>query len=601
MIRKLKGMRGYGTHMIIALCALMMVLIIVIVYRHPNTRVSGFGYPTMFMITEYEKNKSPESEGSLEYTFDVPEGAASYGRLYLTFYIRHAFSQVTVDGTEDGPWEYEEADTYHIGKTPGNYWQSATILPEYAGKTVHVLITPSYGSLKEDPQFIITDRYMSMYMQMHYDRLLLAVSIIVLLSGVFQMILGLFMPYDKGAKLHLFYLGALAAATGLWKLMGIPILTLAFSEHAQCFYYAGICAYFLIPVFAVLLLIYSNETAGTKKHKVLTLITAGLAGGSFILQLLMLLELHDMLIPIIVSGIITTTAAAFIPVNVNECRRHEFRLTAYTAERLFKSAVNFVREYKYPVKRTVITGFAVPAALITDTLIYLRSGCTQNSVILLILMLIEGMLGGVFYIRAEAKRREELRIVRTQALVNQIKPHFIFNTMSSIYYLAQDDPDSVMPAIDHFTEYLQANFKAFAESEPVPFDQEEATAKAYLKVEKLLRGDTLSITWDTPYRDFRLPSLSLQPLVENAVKHGYKNDDETPLSVTIRTGQDEKKVFVSVTDNGQGIKEDELDIESGTGALKNVSDRIKLSLNGTLTVRRTKDGGTESMIILPAE
>ena len=74
-----------------------------------------------------------------------------------------------------------------------------------------------------------------------------------------------------------------------------------------------------------------------------------------------------------------------------------------------------------------------------------------------------------------------------------------------------------------------------------------------------------------------------------------------PLSVTIRTGQDEKKVFVSVTDNGQGIKEDELDIESGTGALKNVSDRIKLSLNGTLTVRRTKDGGTESMIILPAE
>ena len=376
---------------------------------------------------------------------------------------------------------------------------------------------------------------------------------------------------------------------------------LAFSEHAQCFYYAGICAYFLIPVFAVQLLIYSNETAGTKKHKVLTLITAGLAGGSFILQLLMLLELHDMLIPIIVSGIITTTAAAFIPVNVNECRRHEFRLTAYTAERLFKSAVNFVREYKYPVKRTVITGFAVPAALITDTLIYLRSGCTQNSVILLILMLIEGMLGGVFYIRAEAKRREELRIARTQALVNQIKPHFIFNTMSSIYYLAQDDPDSVMPAIDHFTEYLQANFIAFAESEPVPFDQEEATAKAYLKVEKLLRGDTLSITWDTPYRDFRLPSLSLKPLVENAVKHGYKNDDENPLSVTIRTGQDEKKVFVSVTDNGQGIKEDELDIESGTGALKNVSDRIKLSLNGTLTVRRTKDGGTESMIILPAE
>ncbi len=212
-------------------------------------------------------------------------------------------------------------------------------------------------------------------------------------------------------------------------------------------------------------------------------------------------------------------------------------------------------------------------------------------------MLIEILLGGALYIWDGVKKEKELKKARNQALVNQIKPHFIFNTMSSIYYMAAQDPESVMPAIDHFSEYLQANFRAFTEEIPIPFEEETEHTKAYIEVEKLLHKDSLKVNWDITFRDFVLPSLSLQPLVENAIKHGMK--DNEALTVTIGTVSEGKEVLVFVEDDGVGIGEKEIDLMKGEGALKNIAERIKLLSDGSLSVKERKEGGTRAQIRIP--
>ncbi len=554
----------YTKHIILAVLVAAMAFIVVWVYRNPNTSVAGFGYPSMFMITDYEKSALKDDEGGYTYTFRVPEGVANYGTLYLTFYIKHAYSRVTVEGSEAGPWEYvPRKEKPHIGRTPGNYWQSAPVPSGYASRTIRVDIIPVYGQPLNDPQFIITDRFMSMYMQMHYDRPVLILSIIVIISGIFQALVALLMPYEPRTRLRLFYLGALTAMTGLWKLMGLPLLSLLFSEHAQAYYYTGICAYFLIPVLIVQMLMYSYDRVNHIKHVLLFGITAGISGAGFILQLAGIVELHDMLIPVIVTG----------------------------------AAASWLSVYKRPVKGTDIIRWLIPAAFSADAAIFLVTGSADKSLVLLILMIAEIIVGGVMYIREWVRKDNEFKQARTQALVNQIRPHFIFNTMSSIYYLAQDKPDSVMPAIDHFSEYLQANFRAFALTQPISFEKEKENTIAYIAVEEILKGDRIKVIWDTPFNDFKLPALSLQPLVENAIKHAGSGNGV--LTVTIMTQRSGEDAVVTVLDDGEGIAQEELDLNCNSGALHNISDRIRLTMGGSLYVRRRESGGTSAEMRIP--
>ncbi len=180
--------------------------------------------------------------------------------------------------------------------------------------------------------------------------------------------------------------------------------------------------------------------------------------------------------------------------------------------------------------------------------------------------------------------------------VLQMRPHFIYNAMTSIYYLVDTDPEAAKGAIRDFSQYLHRNFSAVVKTENVPFEEELAHTRAYLAIEKTRFGERLDVRYDTPETAFSLPPLTVEPIVENAVKHGMDPDLDA-LHILIRTRSLADAWEITVINDGAEFVLSESDGE-GVG-LKNVSDRLRIMCGGTLTITPLEGGGADVTLKIP--
>ena len=194
------------------------------------------------------------------------------------------------------------------------------------------------------------------------------------------------------------------------------------------------------------------------------------------------------------------------------------------------------------------------------------------------------------------KQKEELANQRASLAVLQMRPHFIYNTMTSIYYLIEQDAPKAQQVTLDFTDYLRKNFTAIAKEGTIPFTKEVEHTRAYLAVEQVRFEGKLFVAFDTPYTSFRLPPLTLQPIVENAVKHGV-DPDLDPLTIRIRTREVKNGVEISVADTGPGFGAK--DNDEPHIALANIRERLEMMCKGTLTVSEREGGGTVVKIYIP--
>ena len=208
------------------------------------------------------------------------------------------------------------------------------------------------------------------------------------------------------------------------------------------------------------------------------------------------------------------------------------------------------------------------------------------------------MFGIIMADQVEQNRRQQREIAdqRASITVLQMRPHFIYNTMTSIYYLCEQDPKKAQQVTLDFTTYLRKNFTAITKKEPIPFVEELEHTRAYLAVVKAQFEDNLSVEFDTPHTSFHLPPLTLQPLVENAVKYGMNIDSTEPLRVIVKVEKVEKGSLITVSDNGPGISSD--DNGEPHIALNNICERLAL-INGTLTISSNESEGTTIQILIP--
>ena len=182
--------------------------------------------------------------------------------------------------------------------------------------------------------------------------------------------------------------------------------------------------------------------------------------------------------------------------------------------------------------------------------------------------------------------------------VLQMRPHFIYNTLMSIYYLCKQDAEKAQQVILDFSSYLRKNFTAIAKEDTIPFTDEMEHTRAYLAVEQARFQDRLLVEFDTPYTDFRLPPLTLQPVVENAVKHGLDPELE-PLFISITTRLQDGYAEVIVDDSGPGFQP--VDDNEPHIALANITERLKVMCKGELTISSRDCGGTIVTIRIPAQ
>lgn len=194
------------------------------------------------------------------------------------------------------------------------------------------------------------------------------------------------------------------------------------------------------------------------------------------------------------------------------------------------------------------------------------------------------------------QQQEDLARQKTKIAVLQMRPHFIYNTMMSIYYLCRQDTDKAQQVILDFNSYLKKNFTAIASEDTVPFSEELEHTRAYLAVEKIRFEDKLFVEFDTPFTVFRLPPLTLQPIVENAVKYGVSPGLE-PLYLSVVTEESDQGVAIVVEDTGPGYAS--ADDDEPHIALANIRQRLKAMCGGSLEITQRKDGGTKVTIRIP--
>ena len=196
------------------------------------------------------------------------------------------------------------------------------------------------------------------------------------------------------------------------------------------------------------------------------------------------------------------------------------------------------------------------------------------------------------------RRQTELQ---TAIMLSQIQPHFLYNALNAISSLCEMDALRARDAIDSFARYLRVNMNSLESSRLVPFSEELEHTRTYLNIEQLRFGEDLQVVYDVGCDDFRLPPLCVQPLAENAVKHGLQRTDGG--TVTIRTRREDGAVHVTVTDNGTGFAPDALQNEDDRAhvGIENVRARLAAFCGGTLTVRSRPGEGTTAEIILPEE
>ena len=195
-------------------------------------------------------------------------------------------------------------------------------------------------------------------------------------------------------------------------------------------------------------------------------------------------------------------------------------------------------------------------------------------------------------------QQKEIANQNAHILVLQMRPHFIYNTMTSIYYLCEQDPNKAKQVTLDFTTYLRKNFAAIASEETIAITEELEHTHAYLAVEQAQFEETLFVTFDTPHTLFRIPPLTLQPIVENAVKHGMVASDK-PIHITVRTRKTPTASEIIVEDDGPGYQPK--DDNEPHIALNNIRQRLEMMCKGTLEIYSGDEGGTVVKITIPLE
>jgi hypothetical protein len=201
------------------------------------------------------------------------------------------------------------------------------------------------------------------------------------------------------------------------------------------------------------------------------------------------------------------------------------------------------------------------------------------------------------YIEYEEKHKNALMAEqRIKIMMSQIQPHFLYNTLSTIQALCLTNPQEASEITGKFGKYLRQNLESLEQPELIPFDKELQHTKVYADIEQV-RFPNISVNYDIEYDNFKLPALSVQPLVENAIRHGVRNREEGIITVFADKAED--GVVVKVTDNGVGFDVETIRDSKDHIGLTNVKERIEKMCGGTLEVKSVINGGTIVCIFIP--
>lgn len=213
----------------------------------------------------------------------------------------------------------------------------------------------------------------------------------------------------------------------------------------------------------------------------------------------------------------------------------------------------------------------------------------------------------ILYVRIDIHRgilleRKEREITewKTQIMLSQMQPHFIYNVLTTISSMCEmQNAMQARDVVNHFADYFRTNLESLEKERKISFAKELEHVKTYLWLEKIRFEDLINIQYEIETTNFEIPSLVIQPMAENAVKHGI-HPKEDGGTVVIKAYETEENYVVVVEDDGVGFdvnaKPNDNRVHIG---IENVRKRLELVSNGTLEIKSEIGKGTNVTIRIP--
>lgn len=500
---------------------------------------------------------------------------------HLIFYARHQYVRVFIG--DELVYSLMPSEENHIGKTVGLNWVKVHLKNTDLGKEILVEITPVYASHADRvPEFLLGSELGVYQHQLRTDMPQIVLGVVAILMGLIFVFFGLLRKFQKKPENTLVALGLFSAIIGLWRLTDIRYAAFAFSEHPV------LLAYLSIATLMMCIVPLCRYSARNHKHRHLTdgysIVTSLVCLAQIVLQLSGIKDFRETLTwshIMIVAGVVCIVIGALI-------NRKYIRRDVPLVERLL------------PI--------VFASGVMIDVVIYFVVDSSYNLLFTLLSLNIYIGISGVRtiynYLHQEkllAQKEAELTEARVAVTLSQIQPHFLYNSLNTIAELCYEDPMKARTATVDFAEYLRVNLKAIQTKTLVPFTDELAHIRRYTDLEKMRFDERLNVIFDIRATDFVLPQLSVQPLVENAVKHGVCEKEEGG-TVTVSTDEQEDCFRIIITDDGVGFDADTVENDGQVHiGLTNSRNRLADLCGGTVEITSGKGKGTTATIRIPKE
>ena len=261
-----------------------------------------------------------------------------------------------------------------------------------------------------------------------------------------------------------------------------------------------------------------------------------------------------------------------------------------------------LRDYRNSRKQDIIIPVLVVLMIIVSVSLDDKVGFREQPITFLTFAIV---ISSMFYyiwlhLRFVREHEDDLKAQqRMQIMLSQIQPHFLFNSLEVIRRLYRKDPAQADAALLKFERYLRGNMDSLTQKRSIPFEEELTQTRLYLELEALRFPGELHVVYDLSCTDFLLPPLTLQPLAENAVRHGIRGKKSGEGTVTISTRAFPDRYEIVVADDGPGFDPDALPQDGAPHiGLANVRERLRYA-GASLWIGPRPGGGTEATIVIP--
>ncbi len=192
---------------------------------------------------------------------------------------------------------------------------------------------------------------------------------------------------------------------------------------------------------------------------------------------------------------------------------------------------------------------------------------------------------------------KNLADTKVQILLEQIQPHFIFNSLSAIEELCLEDPEKASKCVHDFSGYLRTSLDSMIENRLIPLEDEIENVKQYVALEKADSSCEFEVHYSLKVVNVMVPVLSVEPLVENAIRHGIAASGKGS-NVWIESVKKGDEVLIKVRDDGAGLGITDMQKKRRGIGLENVRRRLEAQCGGYVE-HEILDVGTEAVIHIP--